>query len=173
MRLTRVLSVFATSMTAASCTGPEGTSETPEHFARGRLLGAWCEECDASFLAGYRVPSRAFFETLDAHGHSIDPEEHRCETCREAVRRGGYCETCRHGYVDGLAYMSRLTYHLARAERRYPDQLDGVECRKCAESSGWCESCSFGRVREFEFGDREEFDRALREVRKWKQRSRS
>ncbi len=121
----------------------------------------WCRDCDAGFVAGYRVPSRALFETLDAHGHEIDVASLRCDSCRAAVKSDGFCSRCRRGYVDEMAYLSRLTYHVARGKARDVDTIGCDRCRENVRDHGWCQRCQVGMVRHFEVPRREDFEPAL------------
>lgn len=106
-----------------------GTFQPPsadiQHFnhpacdcAVSKLYGGWCKGCGVGYLAGIEIKSADMFEALDAHGHDIMPERIRCQRCREAIPKDGYCKICRMGFVNKLAYLSRLTYLLAQGEPR-------------------------------------------------------
>jgi len=109
----------------------------------------WCKECKVGYVASIKVPSEALFEALDAHGHDIDPKRLRCDSCKKALETDGFCDRCRMGFVKKQAYLSRLTYYVARGEVRDTSKITCTTCRKNAESHGWCESCKVGRIGNF------------------------
>ena len=115
--------------------------------------GGWCETCSAGSLAAMRIESRMLFEALDAHGHEVDPESFDCAGCSLAVTTGGYCEECNRGFVEGQAYLSPLSYHLARGDVIVPSELRCDLCRENAESLGWCSDCARGVVGNIAIGD--------------------
>ena len=84
----------------------------PVLYQRRDYAPAWSERDDVEDL----------FEALDAHGHRIDPETLDCDSCRLAYVSDGYCEDHRRGWIRGLAYLTPLTYYLARGERDLEDQ---------------------------------------------------
>ncbi|MEM7232718.1 MAG: hypothetical protein AAF517_11110 [Planctomycetota bacterium] len=129
-------------------------TETPTPFpddattrCKSCVEGDWCDRCDAGTLAGVRVPSRRLLEYLDAHGHDLKPEELQRESCRTRARgeeSSEFCDRCRMGFVDGRAYLSKLAFYAARAEKR----TSPLECRHCLASRDeprWCERCGVGR----------------------------
>jgi hypothetical protein len=124
----------------AACGGTPESVRPPPH------ADGWCAECNAGFIASIRVPSRDLFETLDAHGHDVDPAAFTCEGCKEALRTGGFCDRCRMGFVGGQAYLSRLTYHVARARVEDPATIACAACRTNAAGHGWCGACGVGRI---------------------------
>src|SRR5262245_15562475 len=71
-----------------------------------RMTDGWCDRHDIGFVASIPIRSRALYETLDAHGHIIDPNALACDVCRQAFRTEGYCERDRIGFVKSLAYFS-------------------------------------------------------------------
>jgi len=86
------------------------------------------------------------FEALDAHGHEVDPGAFDCAGCRAALDTGGYCEDCQRGFVAGQAYLSPLSYHLARGQVVAPSELRCRACREHAERLDWCSVCERGLV---------------------------
>ena len=109
-------------------------------------IGVWCDAHEIGHVAGVEITSAELFETLDAHGHVIPSRSITCKVCRNAKASTGYCEDHHMGWVNGLAYMSRLTYHLARGENREPGEITCEACREHTKSLGWCETCQLGRV---------------------------
>ena len=100
---------------------------------------AWCEAHSVGQIGPLEIRSRVLFETLDAHGHVVDPSTFECSACQEAIRTSGFCETHRVGFSRGLAYFSRLTYELSRGTRL---DTTGIDCAVCLENvtalRGWC-----------------------------------
>ena len=80
-----------------------------------RRINGWCDAENAGYVASVQIRSRFLYEVLDAHGHEIIPAKVTCETCRKALTTDGYCPAHKMGFVHGEAFMSPLTYHLARA----------------------------------------------------------
>ncbi len=108
--------------------------------------GGWCTACEVGYVAGVEIKSAMLFEALDAHGHDIIPERIKCETCQKAMASDGYCERSRMGFVDGQAYLSRLTYHVAKGRATKPSTLACGTCRKNAKNAGWCDVCRRGMI---------------------------
>ncbi len=136
-----------------------------------KISGGWCVKCGFGFIAGVRIESLDLFEALDAHGHDIDPQSIRCPSCKAAMDTDGYCEKCHFGFVRKQAYLSRLTYLVAKGKPLDLEQIQCVDCRKHAERHGWCERCSVGMVGNVAFHDRglhrlatKEYDRLLEAV---------
>lgn len=102
------------------------------------------------------------FEALDAHGHELDIVNVKCPSCRDAIARDGFCETCRIGWVKKLAYFSRLTYHLARGKACDPAALTCATCRKNAATHGWCAACGIGMIGNVAVTDRTDFEGGCR-----------
>ena len=117
------------------------------------LRNGWCEACGEGYVAERRIPSRALYDALDAHGHDIDAAGLPCSTCREAVQADGFCAAHQRGFVGGRAYLSRLAYHLARHEpAAVQAELAGLDralavlahCELCAAAmvvGGTCPKC--------------------------------
>lgn len=134
--------------------------------AANKLKPGWCEVCKVGYLASIKIESKMLFETLDAHGHDIDPTRFQCETCKKAIKEGGYCDGCRMGFIRGQAYLSRLTYQLARGVPRDVVTIECATCRKNAERFGWCERCRTGMVGNVAIADKREFERTVPEVQR-------
>lgn len=132
--------------------------------AEARRSHAWCEAEGAGFIAGIEIRSEVLWEALDAHGHDVDVERLGCDVCRKAKAGGGFCDEHAMGWAGGMAYLSRLTYHLARAESLASGSLACTTCRKHAETVGWCEECGLGIVGNIAFRDREEFEEMVRQI---------
>ncbi|MHC5008247.1 MAG: hypothetical protein ACYTGF_12900 [Planctomycetota bacterium] len=160
--LALALSCFAAAPIEADCT-----------CAAARLKNGWCEPCRVGYVASVEVRSRMLFETLDAHGHEINPGSIECRSCQAALEIDGFCEECRWGFVDKKLYFSRLTYFLARGEVR---DVSKLTCRTCTINAGktklpldpnrWCDQCKVGMVGNTAYKDRKEFDAASRELRR-------
>lgn len=140
-----------------------------------RREGGWCGVCNVGHLASLKIPSAAVFDFLDAHGHQVDAKTLKCPTCRSAHRGHGYCEHCGIGWADGLAYMSRLTYGIARGRRVDPQRLECQPCRSRARSSGtedsgepygWCDACERGWVGNVAIADRGEYEHMREAVKR-------
>ena len=127
-------------------------------------MNGWCNTCSTGYVASLEVPSFELFETLDAHGHDIDPARISCASCQKAIADDGLCEVCRMGYVKGQLYMSPLTYYLARSELRRVSDISCATCRENAAAWGWCDSCGVGRVGRYAFASREDMKGARRAI---------
>ncbi len=134
--------------------------------AVARLKGGWCPACKVGYLASVRITSEMLFEALDAHGHDFDPAAITCLTCQKAMTDGGYCDQCRMGFVHGQAYLSRLTYHLARGEARDPKGIACPKCRKNSQQAGWCDDCKIGMIGNVATADKKEYEDTLREFQR-------
>jgi len=130
----------------------------PDPCELAKRTNGWCEAANAGYVAGVEVRSRFLFEVLDTDGHAIVPADVTCGTCREALRNDCYCPIHRMGYVRGEAFMSPLTYHLARARAVSPATLPCPTCRKHARGIGWCDKDRVGIAGGFAFDDRDEFE---------------
>lgn len=126
-----------------------------------RLDSGWCEVHEVGYVASIPIRSRVLYETLDAHGHTLDPAAFTCERCKEAIRTDGFCEKDRIGFVRTQAYFSRLTYELARGEKRPPGMIDCPVCRKNAGSHGWCEAHGVGMIGAVQAKDRQGYEKAV------------
>jgi hypothetical protein len=127
-----------------------------------KRINAWCEPAHLGYVASVPIRSRFLFEVLDTHGHDIIKSEVKCETCRKAIESDGYCPAHRMGYVHGEAYMSSITYHLAKARTIDPGTITCPDCRKHTQGIGWCEKDKVGIAGYFSVDDRKEFDELAR-----------
>ncbi|HZM70157.1 MAG TPA: hypothetical protein VFB95_07300 [Candidatus Cryosericum sp.] len=130
---------------------------TPQGCEEAKRDGGWCEAAGVGYVAGVEIRSRPLFEALDAHGHDIVPEYVTCETCKKAMRTDGFCPSHLMGYVKGKAYLSPLTYQIARARRIDPATLTCPECRRHAQGIGWCEKDQVGIAGHLAIADRQAF----------------
>ena len=111
-----------------------------------KVRGGWCDACKVGYAASVRIESRMLYETLDNHGHDVDPAAMKCESCRKAVQVDGYCDACRIGFVRKQAYFSAVTYHLAKGEAKDPSLISCPTCRKNMQDGGWCGTCKVGML---------------------------
>lgn len=131
--------------------------------ADAKQVNGWCDACTVGYVAGLPIKSNLLYETMDAHGHTLQVELMPCEDCRRMSKSGGYCEKSRIGWHRGEAYFSRLTYEIARG--RYCSASD-VECDTCYahyDGVGWCDACKRGIVGRFAITNRDDFDAAHRD----------
>ena len=147
-------------LAAALALPPTGQAHNPavKSCEEARRINGWCEPAQAGYVASVEIRSKFLYEVLDAHGHDIIKSKVTCPTCRKAIETDGYCPTDRIGYVHGEAYMSSLTWHLARARRIDPATLTCRDCRKHTHGIGWCEKDKVGIAGYFAVDDRQEFD---------------
>ena len=125
--------------------GEPGGRQGDGCFEAKRTNG-WCRSSNVGYVAGIEIKSRNLWETLDAHGHDIDPARLKCAGCRAAFTKDGFCSRCRMGFVRKQAYLSKLTYWIARGTLIDPARIDCKTCRKNVTNSGWCEKCGVGIV---------------------------
>ncbi len=128
-----------------------------------KRVNGWCEPAHVGYVASVLIRSRFLYEVLDTHGHDIDPARVTCETCRKALETDGYCKVHRMGFVHGEAFLSPLTYHLARARSIDPRTITCKDCRKHTQGIGWCEKDKVGIAGTFAVDDRQEFDELARD----------
>ena len=131
--------------------------------AEAREKNGWCAAHEVGYVAGVEIRSEELFESLDAHGHVIDREFIDCTKCLEARDTNGFCTEHQVGWVDDLAYLSTLTYHLARGNSRNASEITCPVCKKNSESYGWCSKCNAGQVGPFEIRDPESFRQLSRD----------
>jgi len=134
-----------------------------------KLVDGWCEFHAAGWVAGVRVRSAQLFETLDPHGHDIGHESVTCPTCRDAIVSDGYCDASHIGWQRGLAYMTRLTWLLAKGQRVTDELALCSSCRLAAAASNsaeprWCTTCEGGVVGNVFFTDPKLFEEASRSL---------
>ncbi len=132
-------------------------SDPSQACEQARRLNRWCAAANAGYVAGVEIRSRFLYEALDAHGHDIDPAAVKCDTCRKALKSDGFCAAHRMGYVHGLAYMSPLTYDIARGRTIDPATITCKVCRQHTEGIGWCDTDRLGIAGRVAFDDRQVF----------------
>lgn len=125
---------------------------------QARRKNHWCAAGNVGYVAGLEIRSRFLYEVLDPHGHTIILEEVQCDTCREALKSHGFCSAHRMGYVGGRAYLTPLTYYLARGKPIDPASLSCPICRKHTQGIGWCDRDQRGIVGYTALDDRQEFE---------------
>jgi len=148
-----VLAVLLAALGLPAAAHTEHTSSCEE----AKRINGWCDAKNVGYVASVEIRSRFLYEVLDAHGHDIIPAAVTCETCRKALQTDGYCPGHRMGFVHGEAYMSPLTYHLARARKIDPSTISCPVCRKNNQGIGWCEKDRVGIAGYFAVDDRQEF----------------
>ncbi|HKQ98152.1 MAG TPA: hypothetical protein VJV75_09780 [Candidatus Polarisedimenticolia bacterium] len=132
--------------------------EESDSCETAKRTNAWCTTGNVGYVASVPIHSRFLFEVLDAHGHEIIKSRVTCEVCRRAIETDGFCPAHKMGYVHGEAFMSPITYRLARAERIDPATVTCPVCRKNMQGIGWCEKDQRGVVGTFAVTDRAEYD---------------
>ena len=138
---------------AAVCTCPEA-----------KLRDGWCDTHETGYVAMVAIPSRLLYDTMDAHGHTLDLSTFTCPSCRKAIDADGFCDEHRIGFVRKQAYYSRLTYEMARGTRVDPQAIACPACRKHVTSPGWCDKDGVGMIGNVAIRDRRAFDRAAAAV---------
>lgn len=131
-----------------------------------RMKGGWCGECEVGYVASVKIESADLFEWLDAHGHKIDPKRIACSSCKKALASDGYCEKCLIGYVHKEAYLSRLTYHLAKGAPKKIERIACTTCRKNAAKYGWCDRCEMGMVGNVALNSKDDFAHASKALQR-------
>ncbi len=126
--------------------------------AVARVDDGWCPKCEVGYYANIQIKSVTLFETLDLHGHEIDPKKSRCESCRAAHASGGFCESCHMGFIDGRGFFSRVCYAMAKGATA-PPPPDGQ-----AYAERWCGHCHSGRVANRAFSSESDWS----EARRWR-----
>jgi len=162
MRTFRIVTIAASACAAlaAALVIASRPSQPQCRCADAKLNSQWCEVCKVGFVGGVRIPSAMLFETLDAHGHDVNRDAIGCPNCRAMIKVDGFCDACGIGFNGGQAYVSRLTYHLARGE---PLDVAGLSCPTCrvnAEKFGWCDKCDVGMVGNVRYQSRREYEPA-------------
>ncbi len=131
-----------------------------------KVKNGWCRKCEVGYVAAVAITSEVLFEALDAHGHHIDANSMKCESCQKALASDGFCTRCNWGFVDQQLYFSKLTYSLATGKTKALSSIKCSSCRKNILKPGWCDSCEVGMVGNVAFGDKKMFGQASREYRK-------
>ena len=133
-------------------------------FAFLRVSPAWAHPTTGpeGVIMGVRVPP-ALWDVIDPGGHAIDPDGIRCSDCLTAFVSDGYCVKSHIGYVDGRAYVSRLSYLLAKDGQRLGAVPDCATCRAHLDEPGWCDHCRRGIVGNLSIRDQADFKELMRE----------
>lgn len=135
--------------------------------AKAQVRDGWCDVCDFGFVAGLKVPSKLLFTTID-HGHEVDPQFIRCDSCRGLVKTDGFCTSCQCGYFKSKLYLTPFTYVLAVGERIDPRAITCPKCREHVQIGGWCDECKRGIFGNVSVTRREQFDEAVAAFRRLK-----
>ena len=123
-----------------------------------KRINGWCTTGNVGYVASVPIRSRFLYEVLDAHGHDIIKAHVTCPKCRKAIETDGYCPDHKMGYFHGEAFMSPLTWHLARARKIDPSTISCPVCRKHMSGIGWCEKDRLGIAGYFAVADQQEFE---------------
>jgi len=138
---------------------PAGPGDaTPSGCEQAKRTNGWCKAGNVGYVASLPIRSKFLYEVLDAHSHNINAAAVTCETCRKALKTNGYCPAHKMGYVGGNAYMSRLTYYLARGRRIDPATIACPVCREHTRGIGWCDRHQLGIAGYTATDDRHDFD---------------
>ena len=121
----------------------------------------WCDLHETGYVGGVRVRSKMLYETLDAHGHTLDLSTFTCPECRKAIETDGFCTQHRNGFIAKQTYFSRLTYELGRGRVADPKTIACPVCRRNARRRGWCAKHHVGMAGPFAIADREAWQRAV------------
>jgi len=151
-------SILGVALIAASGFAAMGSVEPAGVCEQARRLHHWCKAGKVGYVAGLEIRSRFLYEVLDAHGHDVDPKAMRCESCLRALKSHGYCPAHRMGYVGGHAYLTPVTYYLARGRPVDPARLSCPICREHTRGIGWCDRDRVGIVGTTALDNREEFE---------------
>jgi len=157
-----LIATLAPSLMSIGLVGGVEPKNPPCTCAQAKLRHHWCSACRVGYVAGVRIESELLFEEIDAHGHEIDPQRIECPSCQAALAADGYCERCRMGFVKKQAYMSRLTYFVAKGETKDADKIVCKTCRGNAARHGWCDACEVGMVGNVAFKAKAEFEQAAK-----------
>lgn len=135
-----------------------------------RIEGGWCEKCDVGYCAGLRFTSRKLAETIDFHGHQVVAERTACPECRKLIQAGGYCESCRMGFVQRRGYFSRVCYQLAKGKPIHLKRVENndgdsdVGRNNCCPEDGWCDKCKRGVAGNRLYTDKPDYELTVRSV---------
>jgi len=139
---------------APAAAHPRATTSCEE----AKRINAWCTSANVGYVASVPIHSAFLYEVLDAHGHPIIKSEVTCPTCLKAIETDGYCPAHKMGYVLGEAWMSSITWHLARAKPINLKSITCPVCRRHVEGIGWCEKDQRGIAGYFAVTDKKEFE---------------
>lgn len=140
---------------AGSALGHEMRTASCEEAKR---VNGWCTAEEVGYVASVPIRSKFLYEVLDPHGHEIIAAKVTCATCRKAIKTDGFCPDHKMGYFHGEAFMSSITWHLARARKIDPAKVACPDCRKHTRSIGWCDKDGLGIAGYFAVADRKEFE---------------
>lgn len=133
---------------------------------QARTTNGWCSACRVGYVAGLKIPSLLMYDALDAHGHAIDPKRMTCTSCRKALATDGFCNDCRMGFIKRKAYLSRLTYYVAKGTVVTESDINCARCRSHLGTTGWCDDCQRGIVGNIAHTNRFDFDSLAEEYRR-------
>lgn len=106
----------------------------------------------------------ALLDVIDPGGHSLDPAGIQCSDCLTAFVTDGYCRLSHIGYVDGRAYVSRLSYLLVKdGQRINTTTVTCASCRAHLQEPGWCDRCRRGIVGNLAIQNHVDFNEILME----------
>jgi hypothetical protein len=131
-------------------------------FLRVSPVGAHPAGGPEGIIAGVRVPP-ALWDVIDPGGHNLDPAGIRCSECLSAFVNDGYCPRSHIGYVDGRAYVSRLSYLLAKDGQHVEVLPSCATCRAHISEPGWCDHCGRGIVGTLAIRNHADFNEILME----------
>ena len=165
----RAWSCLGAALVAAGCSRPAQViaPEAPVTVscptcAEAKLAGGWCSTCEVGYVAGIRVDSELLFEAAHPHGHPVADFNLTCPMCLKAVETDGWCDRSGLGWANREAYVTELTWHLARGDTLDPAAIECDRCRANAETFGWCERCAVGMLGNVAVADESEFQEASR-----------
>lgn len=127
-------------------------------------MSGWCERHGIGYVGSVRIRSWLLYEMMDAHGHTLDFSNLQCPECRKAMTTDGYCEEHKIGFVGKKAYFSRLTFELARAEKRDLLKITCPVCWRSAGDHGWCETHQVGMVGDQAILGRDRWDHVTKAI---------
>lgn len=127
-------------------------------------MSGWCERHGIGYVGSVKIRSWLLYETMDAHGHSVESGYFACPTCQKALETDGFCEKDKVGFVGRKAYFSRLTFELARAEKRDLSKITCPICRRNARDHGWCERHQVGMVGDLAILGRERWEQVAKAI---------
>lgn len=127
-------------------------------------MSGWCERHGIGYVGSVKIRSWLLYEIMDAHGHTLDFSNLQCPECRKAMTTDGYCEEHKIGFVAKKAYFSRLTFELARAEKRDLLKISCPVCWRNASDRGWCETHQVGMVGDRAILGRERWDHVAKAI---------
>jgi len=71
-----------------------------------KIHGGWCQACKVGYVASLKIESLMLYETLDNHGHDVDPKIIRCESCKKAVRSTAFAKRAGSGTSESKPILS-------------------------------------------------------------------